>query len=98
MNTWIVGKDSKKHRFLQKPNSITNSIVKLTMKIIADLNCKHAEKVWEDLAIKKLGDYYDLYVESNTLLLTNTFENFRTKCLEIYKLDPAHFLSAPSLA
>ena len=32
-----------------------------------------------------------------TLLLAHIFENFRDKCIEIYELDPAHFLSAPGL-
>ena len=47
---------------------------------------------------KNLGDYHDLYVQSDTLLLTNVFENFRNKCIEIYELNPAHFLSTPGLA
>ena len=40
----------------------------------------------------------DLYVQRNTLLLADVFENFRNMCLKIYKLDPAKFLSAPGLA
>ena len=56
------------------------------------------QKVSKELKIKNLGEYYDLYVQSNTLLLADVFENFRNKCIEIYKLDPAHFLSAPQLA
>ena len=39
-----------------------------------------------------------MYVESDTLLLADVFENFRNKCIEIYELDPAHFLSASGLA
>ena len=39
-----------------------------------------------------------MYVQSDTLLLVDVFENFRNKCIEIYELDPAHFLSAPGLA
>ena len=39
-----------------------------------------------------------MYVQSDTLLLADVFENFRNKCIEIYELDPAHFLSAPGLA
>ena len=46
------------------------------------------------LIIKNLVDYHDLYVQS-TLLLPDVFGNFRDKCIEIYGLDPAHFLSAP---
>ena len=38
-----------------------------------------------------------MYVQSDTLLLADVFENFRGKCIEIYELDPAHFLSAPGL-
>ena len=49
------------------------------------------------LKLKNLGDYHDLYVQSDTLLLADVFENFRNKCIEIYELDPAHFLSAPGL-
>ena len=48
--------------------------------------------------MKNLGEYHDLYVQSDTLLLVDVFENFRDKCIEIYGLDPAHFLSAPRLA
>ena len=39
-----------------------------------------------------------MYVQCNTLLLADVFENFKNKCIEIYELDPAHFLSAPGLA
>ena len=39
-----------------------------------------------------------MYVQSDTLLLADVFENFRNKCIEIYELDPTHFLSAPGLA
>ena len=45
-----------------------------------------------------MGDNYDLYILSDTLLLADVFENFRVKCIEIYILDPAHFLPAPRLA
>ena len=48
--------------------------------------------------IKNLGDYHDLHVQSDTLLLADLFENFRNMCIKVYELDPAHFLSAPGLA
>ena len=48
--------------------------------------------------LKSLGDYYDLYAQSDTLMLADVFENFRNKCTGIYELDPAHFLSSPGLA
>ena len=45
------------------------------------------------LLIKNLDDYHDLYVQSDTLLLADVFENFRNMCIKVYELDPAHFLS-----
>ena len=45
-----------------------------------------------------LGDYHDLYVKSDTLLLADVFENFRDMCIKVYELDPAHFVSLPGLA
>ena len=65
---------------------------------ITDENYALAQKVWDALNIKNLGEYHDLYVQSDTALLADVFENFRDKCIEIYELDPAHFLSAPGLA
>ena len=45
-----------------------------------------------------IGDYHDLYVQCDTLLLADVFEKFRDTCIEIYGLDPSRFLSAPGLA
>ena len=58
----------------------------------------HAKRVYKDFKTKNLGNYHDLYVQSDTLLLAGVFNNFRKMCLEIYELDPAHFLSASGLA
>ena len=49
------------------------------------------KRVFKSLNNKNLGDNHDLYVQSDTLLLADVFENFRNKCIEIYELDPAHF-------
>ena len=68
------------------------------MEDIIDVDHKHAKRVFKSLNNKNLGDYQDLYLQSDTLLLADLFENFRDKCIEIYELDPAHFLSAPGLA
>ena len=65
---------------------------------ITDEDYALAQKVWNMLNIKNLGEYHDLYVQSDTALLADVFENFRDKCIEIYALDPAHFLTAPGLA
>ena len=58
----------------------------------------HVQKVFKELKLKNLGDYHDLHVQSDTLLPVDIFENFRNKCVEIYELDPPHFLSAQGLA
>ena len=70
----------------------------LNLDDINDKDYEHAQKVWKVFKIKILGEYHDLHVESATLLLSDVFENFRDNCIEIYKLDPAHFLSVLRLA
>ena len=67
------------------------------MENITDADYTHAKKFCKDFGIKNIGEYHDLYVKSNTLLLTNIFENFRNMCLKIYERNPAKFLSAPAL-
>ena len=68
---------------------------KLYLKDITDKDYTHAQKVFKEFKLKNLADYHDLYVQNDILLLADVFENFRNKCIEIYELDPAHFLSAP---
>ena len=64
---------------------------KLNVEDITDKDYAHAQKVFKELKLKNLGDYHDFYVQSNTLLLADVFENIRNKCIEIYELNPAHF-------
>ena len=75
-----------------------NTWIKLYLKDITDEDYIHAQKMFKELKLKNLDEYHDLYIQSDTLLLADVFENFRDKCIEIYELDPAHFLSAPGLA
>ena len=70
----------------------------LNIKDIADVGYKHAKIVFKNLINKNLGDYHDLYVQSDLLLLADVFENLRNMCIKVYELDPAHFVSAPRLA
>ena len=62
-----------------------------------DITDTHAKRVCKDFEIKNLGECHDLYIQSNVLLLTDVFENFRNMCLKIYALDPAGFLTTPGL-
>ena len=59
------------------------------------MQIKHIQKEFEKIWNKILGEYHDLYVQSNTLLLADVFENFQSMCLEIYELNSAHYLSPP---
>ena len=70
----------------------------LNLENISDEDYVHAQKVWDVFKTKNLGEYHDLYVQSDTLLLADIFENFRNMCLNIYELDPVYFVSAPGLA
>ena len=54
---------------------------------ITDEEYEHAQKVWKVFKIKNVGEYHDLYVQSSTSLLSDVFENFRDKCIEIYELE-----------
>ena len=68
------------------------------MENITDIDYRHANKIFKKFKLKNLSNYHDLYVQSDTLLLADVFENFRNMCIEIFELDPAHFLSASGLA
>ena len=71
---------------------------KLYTKEITKEDSKHVKNIRGTFKIKTLGEYHDLYVQSDTALLADVFENFRDKCIKIYKIDPAYFVSAPGLA
>ena len=68
------------------------------MEDIIDTDYTHAKRVFKNFEIRISGEYHDLHVQINTLLLADVSKNFWDKCLEIYELDPAHFLSIPGLA
>ena len=70
----------------------------LTTQNITISNYRHAQRVFRTFNNKNLCDYHDLFVQSDVLLLDHVFENFRNQCLNIYDLDPANFLTLPSLA
>ena len=70
----------------------------LNMENIDDIDYRHGNNVFKGFKFENLGDYHDLYVQSDTLLLADVFENFRDTCLKEYELDSAHFLSLPGVA
>ena len=69
----------------------------LKMENITETDYIHANNVFKTFKLNNLGDYHDLYVQSDTLLLADVFENFRKAFIKTYELDPAHFIPLPGL-
>ena len=65
---------------------------------VCDEDYEHARKVWREFRIRNMGEYHDLYLRIDVILLSNVFESFRRVCLENYGLDSSHFYTAPGLA
>ena len=68
------------------------------MEYITDADYRHAKKVFKEFKLKHLKEYHHLYLQSDTLLPADVFENFRNMCIKVYELDTAHCLTAPGLA
>ena len=67
------------------------------MENIDDIDYRHGNNVFKKFKLKNLVEYHDLYVQSDTLILADVFENFKSLRIKVYELDPAHFLSLPGL-
>ena len=70
----------------------------LNMSNVSEGDYEHAHRVWKEFNIRNLGEYHDLYLCTDVILLSNMFEAFRDTCLEHYSFDPAHFYTLPGLA
>ncbi|VEN55338.1 unnamed protein product [Callosobruchus maculatus] len=95
------------------PYSYLTDMVKFSETSLPDKECFYDElrdahisqedynracKAWTALGCKTLGDYSDMYLTSDVLLLADVFENYRDLCLKTYHLDPAHYFTAPGLS
>ena len=70
----------------------------LNVSSISEEDYQHAQQVWKEFGTHNLGDYHDLYLRIDVVLLANMYEAFRDTCLKHDKLDPAHFYTSPGLA
>ena len=71
---------------------------KLTREHISDADYEHGQQVWNAFRCQTLGDYHDIYLRTDVLLLADIFEAFRNTSMQHYGLDPAHYLSAPGMS
>ena len=65
---------------------------------ISEDDYSHVQNIWNTFNLQNMGEYHDLYLKTDILLLTDVFENFRKTCLTYYKLDPLHYITSPGLA
>lgn len=78
--------------------SINNFFSRLSESGITEEDYNHAQRVWNMLRIKNLGEYHDLYLKTDVVLLADVFEHFRDAILKYFQLDPCHFYTVPGLS
>ena len=76
----------------------TSFFSRLNQEKVSDEDFAHAQRVWKEFECKNMGDFHDLYLLSDVLLLADVMESFRKLCEKHYELDPAHFFTTPGLA
>ena len=92
---WVNGIDKLDHIGLPPIESFYSQ---LKQKGLKPKEYEHAQHVYETLNCQSFRDYHTAYLHSDVLLLADVFEQFRKPCYNYYELDPANYLTAPSLA
>ncbi|XP_047024710.1 uncharacterized protein LOC124633507 [Helicoverpa zea] len=91
INSW------KKYEETQLPDR-NKFYSRLTSETVSEEDYNHALTVWNKFRINNIGEYTDLYLKCDVLLLCDIFEKFRSMSLKHYGLDPCHYVSSPSLS
>lgn len=65
---------------------------KLNDSHISDGDYEHACNEWKTFNLKAIGEYSDLYLQTDVLLLADIFKNFRKTCFTTYNLDALHYM------
>ena len=89
------GMDKMGYTYLLEKEAFYSS---LTLTSISDADYNHAQNVWKMFNMETMGDYHDLYLKTDVLLLADCFENFSETCIQNYDLDPAHYYTTPGLS
>jgi hypothetical protein len=71
---------------------------RLTGEDVSASDYAHGQRVWYEFGLKTLGQYHDLYLKTDVLILADVFEKFRDMCMRHYGLDAAHYYSLPGFA
>ena len=88
MNIWTVLKGFLKIKYLIGVNFLC----------ISEKGYSHTINVEIFFKMDKIGDYHNLYLKTDVLLLGDVFQKFISTCLEYYRLDPCHYFSSPGLS
>ena len=65
---------------------------------ISEEDYQHAQRVWKEFGIRNLGEYHDLYLRTDVVLLENIFEALRETSLKHYGFNPVHVYTLPGYA
>ena len=90
--------DSFKKIFDEKLPKMCEFFSSFKVECISEKDYLHAISAWDAFKTKTMGDYHDLYLKTDILLLADVFEKFIGLCLEYYGLDPYHSFSSPGLS
>ena len=71
---------------------------KLYDEYISEDEYERAKLVWNIIKLKDMGEYHDLQLKTDVLILTDVFEDFRSLCMKYYDSDPAYYMTLPSVA